>query len=313
MPTRIRSALLLIAMAACTPAKKEEGPVLEVEPEAPRLTTYVPESATMVLVANPSVLAKSPVAERARTFLLASGMPEFGDVADAARVCGVGVDTWTGLVVAGSLKTAEAITVVRANGIGKKTTIECLAKQLDTVRRWKVSVDEGRVEFDIENEDTRGIAVADDLIIVRNAEYAEEVTALLDGTGKSAEDGAVGRMLAANVDKSRPLYFAAESVPDISNSVLPGLKYAVGSVDLAAGLAVDVNLVFEDAAKADVFAKGATKMLADTRDVFASTFGVPASVLATVTFDAQGDSVVAHGSAKPDELTKMVGELEKHL
>jgi|SRR5688500_404781 hypothetical protein len=134
---------------------------------------------------------------------------------------------------------------------------------------------------------------------------------MLAGTGKSAEDGVVGRML-ASVDRSKPVYFATAAFWSAATGPLPEMKHVAGTLDVSAGLAVDLSLVCADAKGADLGAKSLTKMLADTRNVIVG-LGAPAPVLETVTFDAKGDTVVAHASATPDELERIVTELEEHL
>jgi hypothetical protein len=202
----------------------------------------------------------------------------------------------------------------RATGIGKKDTLQCLADGINAIAtsgKWTVSEDAGRVVFDVEGRDTRGIAAADDILLVVGKGYRADVTSILDGAGKSAADAELGRML-ARVDRSKHVYFAGEAPAGATDGPFTDLKQLSGTLDFSAGLALAVALEFGDPTKAEMSAQMLGQMVAMTSESVAG-LGVPESMLRTVKIETKGNTVSTRASASKTELEAMFTAFEKQL
>lgn len=308
-------------------AKKPEvepEPEVKAEPETPpvvaapapkELIGYVPESAKLVLVADPKALARSSMFSGSGAFMTKLGDSRVGEVYAAAKTCNLGVDAWSSILIAGDGDNDKNLIVVaKATGIGKKETLECLAKGINAVAdsgKWTFVEEGGRPGFTVEGQDTRGVAAADDILLVHGDSYASAVASLIGGEGKSAADGALGKML-ESVDRSRHIYFAGEPPPGSADAMFPGMKQLSGTIDLSSGIALAMALDFGDVAKAEVTAQTLKQTFDQTRPTIAA-MGIPDSVLASVKIEPKGTTVAAKVHASQGEIDTIAAALGKQL
>jgi hypothetical protein len=290
------------------PAKAAPSP----EPTKPvasnDLIAYVPDTARSILVADPKALARSSLSSGFGPLLAKAGGSELGEVADAAKACGVALERWSSVLAAGDFTSPrDSVLGVKAAGIGKKATIECLGSRLkDTESAWTVSEDAGRVVFDVEGG--RGVAVSDDMVLVYGKGYASAVASLLDGKGKSAVDGPLGPTL-ASVDRSKHVYFASEVYDDMAPGPLIVAHHCSATLDFSSGLAVALAFAFDDPAAASTGAESMQLLFEGAKEL-ATHVGVPASVLATVKIETKDKAVVARFSATNADLEAIATALE---
>jgi hypothetical protein len=305
------------------PAVKVE-PEVKAEPETPKVVAapapkeligYVPESAKLVLVADPKAVARSSMFSGSGAFMDKLGDSRVGEVYAAAKTCNLGVEAWSSILVAGDGNSEDNLIVIaKATGIGKKQTLECLAGGINAVAeggKWTVVEEGGRAGFTVEGQDTRGVAATDDVLLVHGKSYASAVASILDGSGKSAADGALGKTL-ESVDRSRHIYFAGEPPPGSADAMFPGMKQLSGTIDLSSGIALAMALDFGDVAKAEVTAQTLKQTFDQTRPTIAA-MGIPDSVLASVKIEPKGTTVAAKMHASQGEIDTIAAALGKQL
>lgn len=275
---------------------------------------YVPEQAKLVLVADPKALSRSSLFSGSGSFVEKMGDSRVGEVYAAAETCNIGVSAWSSVLIAGDGDSEEDLVVVaRATNIGKKETIECLSTKINAIAgegKWIVSEDAGRPVFDVEGKNTRGIGAADDVLVVTGKGYATAVGEILDGKGKSAADGALGKML-ASVDKSKHVYFVGEPPPDMQQGGFGEVKQISGTLDFSSGLAMTVAFDFVDVSKATEIGTTWQGLFEGMKESLAGT--IPPGVLASVKIEVKETKVSARASASNAEVETIIGTLQTQL
>jgi hypothetical protein len=302
-------------------AKEAPAPVAKAEELAPKpaaagkeLLAYVPESAKLVLVADPKAVGRSSLFAQSSDFVDKLHNSRIGAVGAAAKACGVGIDMWSSLLVAGAGDSELSLIGARATGIGKKETVQCLADRVNALGepgKWTVSEEDGRVTFQVEGREDRGIAAADDVLLMVGKDYVDEVNAILAGTGKSAADGSLGKLV-RGVDRSKHVYFAGHAPPDMAQGPFTNMQHLSGTIDFSSGLALAISVEYSDAATAETSAQTFGQLFEMTRDR-ATAIGIPAAVMSTVKIETKGAAVFARASASKADLEAIATAFQKQL
>ncbi len=313
-------------------AKTDEPPKDDVNEEAPadpvapdsslasaaaskELLAYVPDSAKLVLVADPKAVGRSSLFASSSSFAGKLKASRVGEVGDAAKACSVGIDTWSSVLIAGDGDSERTLVMgVRATGIGKKETVQCLADRINALGepgKWVVSEEQGRVTFHVEDREDRGIAAADDVLLMVGKDYLDDVNAILDGKGKSAVDGELGKLV-QSVDRSRHVYFVGQMPPGMTDPPFANMQHLSGTLDFSSGLALGVAFTYGDAATAEFNARTFTEVLELTKGQ-ATAFGIPPAVMSSVKIETKGTTVSARASASKTDLEAMATVFQEKL
>ncbi len=265
---------------------------------------YVPDGANLVIGLDAAKVAASPVFKDNEA-LLKEG--DAGEMMAAAEACKVGMATWKYAVIAGNTEKDDGMVMVAsAAGLGKKETLDCIAKKAkekDPEADATVTEEDGMVVVKTKDDKSTGYGVSDDVFVMAGKDYNEAVKALIGGSGKTAQDGSLKDVLAA-ADRSSHIYFAMVATADMQKGPTEGLKHITGGIDLSAGLALNAAADFGDAEKAKAVAGEANKQFGEMKGM-AGMLGIPKPVVDSVKIEAKGTAVAASAKATAEDLKAM--------
>lgn len=272
-------------------------------PKAVAPMKLIPEGAVALAGVDLSALMATPMFKNNEQDLL--GAPEVKTAMDAMKACKLDLTTGTKLLlgVADDQKVAFSL---QSKGIGVEANVTCLAQK---------AKDSGA--NDVEFKDTNGkkslvlgggegvcFLASADVLACASKDWVTDLTAILDGKGKSAVDGSL-KTAAAAADQAKPIWFSAEMTgtlaEGLTGSPLEKAKSMSGSLDLTNGLAVGLKAGMGSPEDATALA---TEVNAELGKVLplAPMVGVPKPVVDSVKVEAQGSDVTAAVAATTEEL-----------
>jgi len=167
---------------------------------------------------------------------------------ELAKKCKVGPDTWKTVVIGADPSKGEGavVAVITADGIGKKETVDCLAKEAGD----KATVEEDGKVIKMDDD---GVAyvINDNTVAIAGKDWAAAVKDLRDGKGKNAADGSL-KDLIGRTDTGKHVWFAGKVPAEMAGQAAPlGFtpKDVSGWLDLSSGLSVQVAVGADDAGK----------------------------------------------------------------
>ncbi|MEM6988994.1 MAG: hypothetical protein AAF721_00810 [Myxococcota bacterium] len=261
---------------------------------------YIPDAATVVFGMDVVAITKNPLWETGKE----SFDKDFLEGLELMKKCEVPLENWKSMTVGLDPNAKDAVTVVMsATGIGKKTTIECINKEMtakDPANEWKLE-DDGKKFV---SKDATGFAVNDDLVVMANTGWKDAAAGLIGGKGASAADGKLKPLL-GRVDQGKTVWVAATIPAEVGGMATAAIgaapKDVTATIDLSAGLAVHVEVGVDNAAEA---AKKAQTQW-DQAKGMAAGVGVPQSVTDSVKIASNDTSITVDASATADDLKKI--------
>ncbi len=262
--------------------------------KASRATRLFSEDATVVVSVDVAAFVQQPLFESLRNRL----GPRPRAQLDAATLCGVGPDKWRTFVIGVDPNSANMAMVTEAEGVGTKTALQCLAKEIGTF----TLADDGKR---LSDRTGGGIVLDDDAIAFATPAWMTTLADRIDGKSKAPTPGALDALL-ARTDATKPLWFAAV-VPPMGRSMARGMLGSdpidvTGSVSLAGKVGLQLAITVSDA-------KAAHMQLHSQWNAFkglAMANGVPQAVADSVKLGQAGETVTVELSASYDDVETLL-------
>jgi hypothetical protein len=259
----------------------------------------IPEAATMVGGVDVAGLLSSKLYTDNLKAMVEEGPGK--DALAALKECGLGLDKFKSVTFGTDGKSDKnSVYVVAADGIGKKETLECLAKAKDKLGAELTIESDGKV---VKAGPLTGYVVNDNTLAVAGEGWASAVKDLVDGKGKPVTDGALKDVI-GRADTGKTVWFAGV-VPTEMGTMAQGMlgsapKDVAGSVDLSSGLAVKASVGLASADDATKAKEAAEKQFAALKD--SAPADVPKSAIESVKFGTDGSAVTVEASISNDDL-----------
>lgn len=260
----------------------------------------LPDEATIIVGIDVAALRRS--AWFSDLEAVARAHPDVARALAPVERCGITLASQREIAVALS-EHDDAVLVVRADGLGKPATLDCIARELKKtigVSPWTRRTTGCASVLEVTGGEGQGFSLDEDTVVIASRGWKTRVADRLAGKGASAMTGKLAWAW-TRVDVSRTVWFAADVPASAAKGLGPkgaALRHVGGSVDAPAGLHVEVTSGFVDAADAAAAAKEIETQLGQLR-LAAPMFGIPSGV-------ADGVSVIAHGTRL--DLTAKISE-----
>ena len=231
---------------------------------------------------------------------------------EAAKKCELGPDKWKSAVIGANPEKGEGamVAIVSADGLGKKETLECIIKESGEKAPFSLE-DDGKTIKPKGDEGT-GYVIDDNTIVFAGKDWASTVKDLVDGKGKSVNDGELKDIL-GRTDTGKHIWFAGKLPADMQEMAgQAGFKPKdlAGFLHLASGLELSVSAGVDDA---DAAKDAAQKSFDQFKGMATSMGGVPQSVVDSVKIDSKGGAVTVEMKASDEELTTIMAQAKDKL
>ncbi len=206
--------------------------------KASQTTLLIPDVATVVAGADITAFVGHPLFESLETRLGSRPREQL----QAATRCGVGPDKWRTFVIGIDPAGHDMAMVATAVGLGKKATLECLAKEIGT---FTLSEDSKTMS----DHTGGGIVLDDDAVAFATPAWMSPLRERIDGKGKAAADGPLKAVM-DRTDSTKPLWFAG-LVPVRQREMASGTLGSepsdlAGHLDLAGQVALQLTVAVPD-------------------------------------------------------------------
>lgn len=208
---------------------------------------------------------------------------EYKEMADAAKACNLDIEKAIGSVTFGTDGKDGFAAVVTGEGIGDEKNLTCVADKIKEKNGGKVPFtiadDAGKKQLKMDDGKGSGWIVDGKTIVFASKPWEAAVKELMDGKGKSADDGA-HKDLFNRADRSKHVWGAGIVPADLAGAgkaVGADLKDMSGSLDMSSGVALQATAGVGSADQA-----AALKKLADEQmkgvEMFAGAVGLAEAV-----------------------------------
>lgn len=273
----------------------------------------IPDAATVIGGADLQAIMKSPLYDGNKEMLEEGDQKE---MMDAAKECNLGPDTWKSVVFGFDPDGGEdkVAVVFVATGLGKKENLECVAnkaKEKNGEEPWTMEEKDGKLVLSIDGGDSTGYVVNDDTLAVAGKGWAGAVKELIDGKGKPAVENSLKDVL-GRTDMSKAMWAAGVVPASMAKGPADGMKDGAMWIDMSSGLEISGSVGVKDA---DTATSKATefKTQFDQAKGMAGMFGIPTTVVDSVTIEAKGEAINVSAKASKEDLEKISASVKKNL
>lgn len=251
----------------------------------------IPEQATVMVGVDVAGLMKSKLYTDNKAMM--ESRAEYKEMAEAAKACNLDPEKALSSVLVGTDAKDGVAVVLTGQGIGDEKNLTCIADKAKEKNNGKVPftiTDEGgKKTFKIDDGKATGYIVDAGTIVIASQPWAAAVKDLMDGKGKSSQDGP-NKALFDRADHSKHIWFSGLTPPDLAGMAKSQAEVDVkdfsGSVDLSDGLAVKLAAGLGAADQAANIKKKADEALPMAK-MFLPAVGLPATVIDSVKVDAK--------------------------
>jgi len=261
---------------------------------ASKSVTLLPEGAKIVVGAEFGAVVKSALWSAIEPRL---GSRAQGQLA-AATKCGLSQDKWGRIVIGADPSTNDMAMVVEAEGLGKRTTLECLVKEIGT---FTLSSDGKHLS----DHTGGGIVLNDDAIAFATPRWMDGLQERIDGKGKAAIDGELKASF-TRIGPNRPLWFAAVVPPDAAMMATALLGATAKDVSAYANLNEGVALHLSADVDDPKTAKSKVQEQLDNSGSMLQIFGVPPAVVDSLKLTVDGALLRVEVRATEDEIRTLM-------
>lgn len=307
---------------AATPDKAAPTPA---PPPAPTPTApasvgegdrLIPADSALLAHVDVQGLAGSPLWAANKSLM--DSDPEVKKHVDAFAACNVPFNGMRSIDIGVGADGMNLTMVVVGTGIGKPENVRCLQTKLDA-KDWKYedAAPGGRARIVADNGEAFGHLVNDDTLAFATKAWDPTVVGLIEGKGTSVRDGGLKDVL-AQADQSKHVWFAGNLPPSLAAMAtatpgmtgMSGMKSVAGSLDLSTGLGLVLAFGMENPDKAKATLAEVQKQFASVKPA-AGMFGIPATAVDKVTFDAKDAAVTMTASLTMDEINTMTTAMKQ--
>lgn len=225
---------------------------------------------------------------------LVESKAEYKEMAEAAKACNLDPEKALSSVLVGTDAKDGVAIVLTGDGLGDEKNLTCIADKAKEKNNGKTPftiVDEGgKKTLKMDEGDGTGYIVDGRTIVIATKPWAAAVKDLIDGKGKSSQDGP-HKDLFARADQSKHVW-AAGVAPEQLAGMAKGagadvdVKNFSGSLDLSDGLGISVTAGLGSAEQASGLKKKADEALPMAKMGLAMV-GLPATVADSVKIEAK--------------------------
>lgn len=281
--------------------------------EADRL---IPGDAALLAHVDVQGLSGSPLWLANKSLMDAD--PEVKKQVDAFTACNVPFSGFRTVDIGVGSDGLNFTVVVAGSGIGKPENVRCLQDKLGN-KDWKYedAGPNGRPRIVADNGEAFGHLVNDDTLAFATKAWDGAVVGLIEGKGTSVRDGGLKDVL-AQADQTKHVWFAGNLPPSLAAMAtaapgmtgMSGMKSVAGSLDLSSGLALVLAFGMENPDRAKATLAEVQKQFASVKPA-AGMFGIPATAVDKVTFDAKDAAVTMTASLTMDEINTMTTAMKQ--
>lgn len=274
----------------------------------------IPGDAALLAHIDVKGLAGSPLWASNKALMDAD--PEFKKQMDAFAACNMPFDGFRSIDLGVGADGKNIALVATGTGIGVPENLRCLHGKMEE-KNWKIEDEAGKVRLVFDNGEAIGHIVDTDTVAIATKSWDPTVIGLLEGKGTSVRDGGLKDVL-AQADQTKHVWFAGNLPPQLAAvatsqpglASMAGLKSVAGSLDLSAGLGLVLAFGMENADKAKATLGEVQKQFASVKPM-AGMFGIPATAVDKVQFDAKDAAVMMTASLTMDEINAMSSAMNK--
>lgn len=294
------AALALLIVGAASPAEAGQC----VAPSDP--LELIPSTAVAVGSVDVTAVTRSQLYRDHRADI--ENNADVAPVIGALKRCGI---PWSSFdrFTAGLGPKDELAVVVEAPGVGRKSTLECVARELPASSKGATVKVRGRgcgAKIEVDGE-VVGFKVDSSTIVMVEDGWAPVVRDRLHGQGLPITGAGLGAGI-SRADRGRPLWFAglldANAKRSFSNSSAAKLDRFVGSIDLARGFQLSLLGEADSANAARALRDELGGYLAMGRTML-STLQLPPDFLDSVTIDSRGHTVTLDAALTLGDLERL--------
>jgi hypothetical protein len=306
---RLAPSILLLTSLCLGPSGCKQAKGIDIDAKQ-----LIPAEANVAFGFQLDPVRKSPLAPALAGAM--RGDRDFSAVMDAAGTCNVSLEPLHGFF-AGKLESEDKyFAVIESPGLGDEDIVRCIEEKSTEITGGKkgLILFETRGDVRITPQEGGGylIILNKDAIAVVDRAWEDAVFAAIEQPAARNTDTALTKAL-AGVDPSSHIWIAAPiaeaDVADMGD--VPGadaLRSVAMSLDLSAGIGLDVNLGFADAEKAGVF-RTAMPTLAEEIAPALGEAGLPTDLLASLKVAGEGSMVNAKLQIASEAIPGLVGTM----
>lgn len=253
----------------------------------------IPEQATILVGVDVAGLMKSKLYTDNKSQF--ESQREYKEMTEAAKACNLDPEKVLSSVLFGTDAKDGFSVVLTGDGLGDEKNLTCIsdkAKEKNGGKAPFTIADEGGKKT-LKMDDGTGFIVDNRTIVVASKPWADKVKELIDGKGKSAQDGA-NKDLFARADQSNHIWFAGLAPEQVAGMAKGqagiDVKDFSGSVDLGSGLAVKLAAGLGAPEQAADLKKKADENMPMAK-MGLGMVGLPPSVADSVKIDAKGNVI----------------------
>lgn len=250
----------------------------------------IPEQATIMVGVDVGGLMKSKAYTDNKAAL--ESRSEYKEMAEAAKACNLDPEKALNSVLLGTDAKDNFAVVLSGEGLGDEKNLSCIADKAKEKNNGKapftIADEGGKKVLKSEDGDGTGYIVDGRTVVVASKNWAAAVKDLVDGKGKSAQDGP-HKDLWNRADQSKHIWFsgvAPEQLAGMAKGQGVDVKDFSGSLDLSSGLAVKLDAGLGSAEQATNLKKMADENIPAAKPLL-GLMGLPATLADNIKVEAK--------------------------